>query len=327
MTNRRTVLKAMAGGAAAILLPEIVYAKGEFPQKPVRIIVPNPPGGASDVISRFLAHRLSKMWPQPVVVENRPGAGGSIGSRYVASQSNDGATLLMGGIASHAINPALYTNIGYDPVKDFTAVAFIGTLANVLMARNEFPATNIKELIDLARAAPGKYMYSSVGNGTSPHLSGALFCEMAHIQMVHVPYKGSAAALNDLLGGQISLGFDNLSAGLPYIKDGRIKALGVTTEQRSILLPQVPTIAESGVPGYEVTSWPGLFGPAGMDPGVTQYINESVNKVLQEKEFQQKLLRVGTTAKPMTPEEFSTFLKAQVQKYSALAKKAHLHLA
>jgi tripartite-type tricarboxylate transporter receptor subunit TctC len=326
MITRRTALKTLAGGAAAILLPGIVRATGSFPNKPVRIVVPNPPGGASDTISRLLADRLSKMWPQPVLVENRAGAGGSIGSQYVAEQSNDGTTLLMGGIASHAINPALYKNIGYDPVKDFTTVAFIGTLSNVLLAGNDFPASSIQELIELARAEPGKYMYSSVGNGTSPHLSGALFCEMANIKMEHVPYKGSAAALNDLLGGQISLGFDNLSAGLPYIKDGRIRALGVTTEKRSILLPEVPTIAESGLPGYEVTSWPGLFGPAGMDPEVTRFINESVNEVLRDKEFQESLLGVGTTATPMTAEEFGAFLKAQVEKYSALAKKANLHL-
>jgi len=320
------VVATLVGGAAIGIAPSVLYARNQFPQKPVRIVVPNPPGGASDVISRVLAAKLSQMWSQTVLVENRAGAGGSIGSQYVAGQPNDGTTLLMGGIASHAINPALYKNIGYDPIKDFTCVAMIGTLSNVLMATNDFPANNVKELIALAKAAPGKYLYASVGNGTSPHLSGALFCEMAGIQMVHVPYKGSSAALNDLLGGQISLGFDNLSAGLPYIKDGRLKALAVTTPERSPLLPDVPTFNESGLSGYEVTSWPGLFGPAGIPEQTTIFINESVNTILRDKEVQQKLLTLGTTAKPMSPAEFQAFLAGQVEKYRQLAEKAHLNL-
>lgn len=282
MVSRRTVLVTLMGGAGALIAPGMLRAQGNLPDKPVRIIVPNPPGGASDVISRVLAAKLSNAWGQTVIVENRPGAGGSIGAQYVAGQKNDGTTLLMGGIASHAINPALYKNIGYDPIKDFTSVALIGTLSNALLVRPDFPASNVQELIALAKAEPGKHMYASVGNGTSPHLSGALFCQMADIQMIHVPYKGSSAALNDLLGGQIEMGFDNLSAGLPYVKDGKLKALAVTTAERSPLLPDVPTIAESGLPGYEITSWPGLLGPAGMDPKVTDFINESVNKVLRD---------------------------------------------
>lgn len=316
----------LMGGAAATIAPAILCAQGKYPDKPVKIVVPNPPGGASDVISRVLAAKLSAAWGQTVIVENRAGAGGSIGAQYVAGQKNDGTTLLMGGIASHAINPALYKNIGYDPIKDFTAIALIGTLSNVLLARPDFPASNIQELIALAKAAPGKYMYASVGNGTSPHLSGALFCEMAKIQMTHVPYKGSSAALNDLLGGQIQLGFDNLSAGLPYVKDGKLKALAVTTPERSPLLPDVPTIAQSGLPGYEITSWPGLLGPAGMAPEVTNFINESVNKVLRDPEFQAQLLTLGTTARPISAAEFQAFLQGQVTKYKQLADQAGLKL-
>lgn len=326
MVTRRKVLATLMGGAGAMIAPGILRAQGRFPDKSVRIVVPNPPGGASDVISRVLAARLSADWGQTVVVENRAGAGGSIGAQYVAGQKNDGTTLLMGGIASHAINPALYKNIGYDSVKDFTAVALIGTLSNVLLCSPDFPASSVKELIALAKAAPGKQMYASVGNGTSPHLSGALFCQMANIQMVHVPYKGSAAALNDLLGGQIALGFDNLSAGLPYVKEGKLKALAVTTPERSPLLPDVPTIAESGLPGYEITSWPGLFGPAGMDPSVTEFINQSVNKVLRQPDFQAQLLTVGTTARPMSAQEFKDFLIGQVAKYKKIADQAGLRL-
>ncbi|WP_234015692.1 Bug family tripartite tricarboxylate transporter substrate binding protein [Achromobacter spanius] len=320
------MLATLMGGAGALIAPGMLRAQGNFPDKPVRIIVPNPPGGASDVISRVLAAKLSNAWGQTVIVENRPGAGGSIGAQYVAGQKNDGTTLLMGGIASHAINPALYKNIGYDPIKDFTPVALIGTLSNALLVRPDFPASNVQELIALAKAKPGTHMYASVGNGTSPHLSGALFCQMANIQMIHVPYKGSSAALNDLLGGQIEMGFDNLSAGLPYVKDGKLKALAVTTAERSPLVPDVPTIAESGLPGYEITSWPGLLGPAGMDPTVTDFINESVNKVLRDPEFQAQLLTLGTTARPMTAAEFKEFLKGQVAKYKQIADRAGLKL-
>lgn len=326
MVTRRTALATFMGGACAMLAPAVLRAQAKFPDRPVRIIVPNPPGGASDVISRVLAAKLTTAWGEAVIVENRAGAGGSIGAQYVAGQKNDGTTLLMGGIASHAINPALYKNIGYDPIKDFTAVALIGTLANVLLARPDFQATTVEQLIALAKATPGKQMYASVGNGTSPHLSGALFCQMAGIRMTHVPYKGSSAALNDLLGGQISLGFDNLSAGLPYVKDGKLKALAVTTPERSPLLPDVPTIAESGLPGYEVTSWPGLFGPAGMDPQVTGFINESVNKVLRQPDFQAQLLTLGTTARPISAAEFAAFLKGQVAKYKQLADQAGLQM-
>lgn len=326
MMNRRRFLATLAVAGASPFPTLANAANGAFPTKPVTLVVPNPPGGASDVMARLIGTGLSQMWGQPVVVENRAGAGGSIGAEYVARSAGDGYTLLMGGIASHAINPALYKNIKYDPLRDFTALTLVGTLANVLLAHPSFPADNVRQMIELVRANPNKYSYASVGNGTSPHLSGELFCEMTGLKMVHVPYKGSAAALNDLLAGQIQLGFDNLSAGIPFIKDKKLKALAVTTKSRSPLLPSVPTIAESGVPGYDLTSWAGLFAPARLPAAVAQKISTDVATILRKPDVAEKLLTLGVTAAPNTPTEFAAFLTSEVNKYRSLSQKANLHI-
>ena len=326
MIDRRRFLATLAVAGVAPWSTSARAADGAFPTKPVKIVVPNPPGGASDIMARLIATDLSQMWGQPVIVENRAGAGGSIGAEYVARSSGDGYTLLMGGIASHAINPALYKSINYDPIRDFTALTLVGTLANVLLANPSFPADNLKQLIDLVRANPNKYSYASVGNGTSPHLSGELFCEMTGLKMVHVPYKGSAAALNDLLAGQIQLGFDNLSAGIPFIKEKKLKALAVTTKTRSPLLPAVPTIGESGVPGYDLTSWAGLFAPARLPTTIAQKISSDVGTILRKPAVAEKLLTLGVTATPNTPAAFATFLSSEVSKYRSLSQKANLHI-
>lgn len=325
MTTRRHFLATLAVAGIAPWTTAS-RAEGGFPSKPVKIVVPNPPGGASDVMARLIAADLGTMWSHPVIVENRAGAGGSIGAEYVARSAGDGYTLLMGGIASHAINPALYKNLGYDPLRDFTALTLVGTLSNVLLASPRFPAGNVKQLVELARANPGKYAYASVGNGTSPHLAGELFCQMAGIKMVHVPYKGSSAAINDLLGGQILLGFDNLSAGIPFINEGKLKALAVTTKARSPLLPQVPTFAESGVPGYELTSWAGLFAPARVPGQIASKISNDVGSILRKPDVAQRMLTLGVSASASSPTAFSTFLASEVSKYRALAEKANLHI-
>ncbi|MET1113657.1 MAG: tripartite tricarboxylate transporter substrate binding protein [Comamonas sp.] len=325
MTSRRTFLaKAAAAGASPWILP--AQAQSPLPGKVVKIIVPFQPGGAPDMMARLIGTELGKLWSQSVIVENRAGAGGSIGTEFVARAPADGATLLLNGIATHGINPALYKNLSYDPVRDFTPLTMIGTLANVLLAGKNFPANNLQQLIDLARAHPGMYSYSSVGNGTSPHLCGELLCQMAGIKLTHVPYKGSAAALNDILGGQVPLGFDNLTTGLPFIKDGKVKALAVTTKARSPLLPNVPTLEESGVPGYDLTAWAGIVAPANLPPALAQKISADIGTILRKPAVAQQLLTLGVSASPNTPAEFAGFISTEISKFRALAHKANLQM-
>ncbi len=325
MTSRRTFLaQAAAAGASPWILP--AQAQSPLPGKVVKIIVPFQPGGAPDMMARLIGTELGKVWGQSVIVENRAGAGGSIGTEFVARAPADGTTLLLNGIATHGINPALYKSLSYDPVRDFTPLTMIGTLANVLLAGKNFPANNLQQLIDLARAHPGMYSYSSVGNGTSPHLCGELLCQMAGIKLTHVPYKGSAAALNDILGGQVPLGFDNLTTGLPFIKDGKVKALAVTTKVRSPLLPNVPTLDESGVPGYDLTAWAGIVAPANLPSALAQKISADIGAILRKPAIAQQLLTLGVSVSPNTPAEFAGFISTEISKFRALAHKANLQM-
>lgn len=325
MTSRRTFL---ATAAAVTTLPWIGTARAEsaFPSKPVKIVVPYTPGGAPDLIARLISAELGKVWAQPIVVENRPGAGGSIGAESVARADGDGYTLLSGGIGTHAINPALYKTIRYDPVHDFSPLTKVGDVANVIIVQESFPANNLQDLMALIRANPGKYSYGTPGNGTSPHLAAALFGQMTDLKLEHVPYKGSSSAMNDLLGGQIPMAFDNLTAGLPFIKDGKLKAIAVTTMTRSPLLPDVATIAESGVPGYELSAWAGLFAPKGLSPDLASKISRDIGDVLRKPEVTNQLMTMGVLANPSTPEAFTVFVTNESEKFRKLAKEANLQL-
>lgn len=325
MTSRRTFL-AIAAAAGALPWLGVARADSAFPTKPVKIVVPYTPGGAPDLIARLLSAELGKMWSQPVVVENRPGAGGSIGADYVAKSEGDGYTLLSGGVGTNAINPALYQNIRYDPVKDFTPLTLVGDVANMIIVNDSVPANNLPELMELIRANPGKYAYGTPGNGTSPHLAAALFEQMTGLKLEHVPYKGSSAAMNDLMGGQIPLAFDNLTAGLPFVKDGKLKAIAVTTSARSPLLPDVATVAEGGVPGYQLSSWAGFFAPKGLPPALASKISADLGTVLRKPEVVEKLLTMGVLANPNTPEEFTAFVTEEGIKFRKLAKEANLQL-
>lgn len=321
--NRREWLGATG---LALALPRAVVAQASYPGKTVKVVVPSVPGGATDIIGRVLAGGLASRWPQAVIVENKSGAGTSLGAEYVARSAPDGLTLLIGGIASHAINPAVYKSIGYDSIKDFTPITLLVTLPNVVLARPEFPASNMKELLALLRRDAKSFMYASVGNGTSPHLSAELLWQMTGIKISHVPYRGSAPAITDLLGGQVPLLFDNISGALPFIRSGKLKALGVTTATRSPLLPDVPTIAESGVEGYEVTSWAGLFGPAGLPAPIVQKIHADAVAVLDDPAVVKKFLDVGATVKPMAPAAFASFVQAQAAKFRDIAHRANLQV-
>ncbi|HEY4137833.1 MAG TPA: tripartite tricarboxylate transporter substrate binding protein, partial [Casimicrobiaceae bacterium] len=278
--------------AAAVAFGVVVapFATGQstYPTKPVRLVVPFPAAGTTDIIARATAQKLSEAWGQQVIVDNRPGAAGNIGSELVAKSAPDGYTLLMGTVGTHAINPSLYAKMPYDHVKDFAPVILVAGVPNVLVVNPELPVKSVPELIAYAKANPGKLNFASSGSGTSIHLSGELFKAMTGVQMTHVPYKGSAPALTDLVGGQVQLMFDNLPSSLAFIKAGKLRAIAVTSKARAAALPDVPTVAES-IPGFEASSWFGILAPAGTPPDIIARINGEVTRWLATPEAKDKL--------------------------------------
>ncbi|RCX11052.1 Bug family tripartite tricarboxylate transporter substrate binding protein [Extensimonas vulgaris] len=316
---RRTALCTLAAAAAAVLLPLPSAAQG-FPTKPLTIIVPFTPGGTTDLLARIVGQELAAELGQPVVIDNRAGAGGNIGAQAAARAPADGHTLFMGTVGTHAINAALYKKLPYDPVKDFVPLTRVATVPNVLVANPAQPFKTVPELIAYARANPGKVNFGSAGNGSSIHLSGELFKTMAKVDMQHVPYKGSAPAITDLLGNQIAIMFDNLPSALPYVRSGKLRALAVTTAKRSPELPDVPTIAEAGVPGYEAMSWFGLFVPAGTPAPVVGKLHSAIVKVLNKPEVKKRIAEQGGEAHPETAEKFAAFIQSESAKWSKVVQ-------
>src|SRR5256884_8408256 len=239
-----------------------------WPAKPVKWVVPFAPGGTTDILARTIGEKLTVALGQPVIIENKPGAGGGVGAEFTAKAPPDGYTIMGGTISTHAINASLYKSLPYDPVKDFVPITLIARVPNMLVVNPDIPAKNITELITLLKANPGKYSFASSGNGTSQHLSGELFKSMAGVDMQHIPYKGSPPALQDVMGGQVAMTFDNITTAWPLAKGGKLRALAVTTARRSAIAPEVPTLAESGLVGYEVGSWQGVVAPAGTPPAI-----------------------------------------------------------
>ncbi|MEO8347027.1 MAG: tripartite tricarboxylate transporter substrate binding protein [Betaproteobacteria bacterium] len=293
-----------------------------YPSKPIRIVVPFPAGGTTDVLARAVAQKLNESLGQPAVVDNRPGAGGNIGAELVAKSAPDGYTLLMGTVGTHAINPSLYPRMPYDHVRDFAPVILVAGVPNVLVINPGLPVNSVQELIAYAKANPGKLNFASSGNGTSIHLSGELFRTMAGVQMTHVPYKGSAPALQDLVGGQVQLMFDNLPSSLALIKAGKLKALAVTSLARAAALPDVPTLAESGLPGFEASSWFGLLAPAGTPPAAIATLNADVAKWLASPDARERLLAQGAIAAGGTPEDFARHIAAETAKWQKVVKES-----
>ena len=304
----------LVAGAAATVQAQT------YPSKPIRMIVPFPPGGTTDILARAIGAELTKAWGQPVVIENRPGAGGNIGSEAVARSPGDGYTLLMGTVGTHGINPSLYKKMPYDAVKDFAPVTLVALVPNILVVHPSVPAKSVAELIALAKKQPGKLTYASSGNGTSIHLSGALFESLAGVQMVHVPYKGSAPAVTDLLGGQVNMMFDNMPSALPHVKAGKLRALGVTSAKRSPAVPDVPTIAEAGVKGYEASSWFGVLAPATTPKDIVAKLNAEIAKSLGTPEMKEKLSSQGAEPVGNTPEQFGAFIRAEIDKWAKVVK-------
>jgi tripartite-type tricarboxylate transporter receptor subunit TctC len=291
-----------------------------YPTKPIRLVVPFPAGGTTDILAREVGQRLSVTLGQPIVIDNRPGAAGNIGADLVAKSAADGYTLLMGTVGTHAINASLYAKMPYDHVKDFAPVILVAGVPNVLEVNPALPVNSVADLIKLAKAKPGQINFASSGSGTSIHLSGELFKTMAGVDMTHVPYKGSAPAITDLIGGQVQVMFDNLPSSLQFIKAGKLRAIAVTSAKRAAALPDVPTIAESGLPGFEASSWFGIVAPAGTPPAIIARINGDVDQWLQSSEAKEKLLAQGAIPAGGTPEQFAAHIRAETEKWAKVVK-------
>jgi tripartite-type tricarboxylate transporter receptor subunit TctC len=322
--NRRRVLAALAvlGAAAA---PLSAPAQSGWPSKPVRIVVPFAAGGTTDILARALAPELSRVFGQQFIVDNKPGAGGNIGAADVARSAPDGHTLLMGTVGTHGINQSLYPKLPYDPIKDFAPITLVAGVPNVLVMNpgkaKQYGIEGVPDLIRYAKANPGKLNMASSGNGTSIHLSGELFKTMTGTSMVHVPYKGSGPALLDLVGGTMDLMFDNLPSAMSQIKGGNLKALAVTSAQRSTALPDVPTIAEAGpVPGFDASSWFGLLAPAGTPPEIVNRLQQETAKALSTPEIKERLQAQGAIPSGMSPQEFARYIDAETKKWAEVVK-------
>ena len=293
-----------------------------WPSKPIRLVVPFPPGGTTNVVARLLGQELSKSLDQPVVIDNRPGAAGNIGADSVAKSPPDGHTLLMGTVGTHAINASLYKKMPYDTVRDFAPVMLVAAVPNILVVHPSLPVHSVKELIAYAAANPGKLNFASSGSGSSIHLSGELFKTMAGVNMTHVPYKSSAPPLTDLIGGQVQLMFDNLPSALPHVKSGKLKALAVTSAKRSPILPDLPTIAESGLPGFETSSWFGVLAPAGTSKEIIAKLNFDIVRLLRSPDMQERFLQHGAEPLGIPAEEFAAHIKAEMAKWAKVVKES-----
>ena len=293
------------------------WAETAYPHKPVRLVVPFPAGGATDLFARALSQKLGERLGGSLVIENRPGAGGSIGSDLVAKATPDGYTLLLATSSTHSIGPALGARLPYDTVRDFSPIAQVGNAPSVMLVPNNSPARNVKEWIELARKNPGKLNYASSGNGTIVQLTTELFKAQAGLFIVHIPYKGTALAIPDLVSGKLDVLFDSLPTGMPHVRDGRLRALGITTLKRRPLAPELPPIADV-LPGYESTTWFGLYGPKGLPPELLQRINTAAGQTLADPEVRDKLQRMGIEAVTGTPQQLAAMVAADTAKWKKI---------
>lgn len=291
-----------------------------FPDKAIRLVVPFPPGGPADILSRAIGEKLTNAWGQQVVVDNRAGAGGAIGSEIVAKANPDGYTLLMGFVGTHAINPSLYSKLPYDNVRSFEPVSLVATATIILVLHPSVPAKSVGELISLAKLKPGELTFGSPGNGTPQHLGGELFNTMAGVKMTHVPYKGAVPAINDLLGGRLSLIFSSAPPALPHVKTGKLRALAVTSAKRSSVAPELATISESGLPGFEVINWYGVLAPAGTQKAIVSKLNAEIVKIVNMADVKERLSSVGIETFSSTPAQFAAFIKEETAKWAKVVK-------
>jgi tripartite-type tricarboxylate transporter receptor subunit TctC len=290
-----------------------------FPNKPVHIIVTFTPGGAPDILARLLADRLAHAWGTQVIVDNKPGAGGNIGADFVAKSPGDGHTLVVGTVGTHAINGALYQKMPYDMVKDFTPISLLATTPNLLVVHTGVPAKNVQELIALGKKE-GKLTFASAGSGTSIHVSGELFKTMTGIDMSHVPYKGRASAIPDVLGGRVTMMFDNMPSSLPLVREGKLRGLAVTSLQRSPSAPDIPTIAESGLPGFDAVSWFAVFASPGTPKPIVDKLNAEIVKIIKSPDAAKRLFELGLDPVGSTPEELVAYQRGEIAKWTKVVK-------
>jgi tripartite-type tricarboxylate transporter receptor subunit TctC len=307
-------------GLLAVLCATAPAGAADYPERPVTLVVGFPPGGPSDVLARIVAKKFSELLGQPFVVDNRPGAGGNVAGELVAHAEPDGYTLLMGNNSILATNASLYAKIGFDPEKDFAPISLIGTQANILVVNPNVPANTMAELIDLAKANPGKLNFASSGYGAAAHLAGELFKTMAHVDIVHVPYKGAGPALQDVISGQDQMMFATAASVVGMIKNGQVRALAVTTLERTAILPDVPTVDELGIKGFEATTWHGLVAPTGTPKDIIATLNRAAIAALNDAEVRQTLGTLGVDIVGDSPEEFSAYIQAEIPKWAAVIK-------
>ena len=316
---RATLASALLTAVAALMTSGAAAADA-YPARPIRIVAPSTPGDAPDVIARLLAERMSVALGTQVFVENHPGAGGVVGSDIVAKAPADGYTLIIGNAGSHGINAAVYAKLPYDIQRDFVAVSQVAVSPNIMVVNPEIPAANVQQFIAYAKARPAQLSYASGGNGSSAHMSMELFKSMAGVDIVHIPYKGSSPALTDVVSGQVAVMFVNLPPALPLVKAGKLRPLAVTTRTRSPLLPDVPTVQESGLPGYETVAWFGILAPAATPKDVVARLSSEIAKIVRTPEMRERLLGLGAEPVGGTPDEFSAVIARDIAKWTPLAK-------
>ena len=310
----------MRHAAVAVLLALASASAGAFPDKPVRFVIGFTPGGPSDILARAVGQKLAERWGQQVVIENRPGAGGNLAAEAVAKSAPDGYTWLLGNNSILATNQSLYRKLPYDPVKDFAPVALVAVQPNILVLHPDVKANSVMELVSLAKQNPGKLNYASSGAGAAAHLAGELFKTMAGVDMVHVPYKGAQPALTDLIAGQVQLMFATSASVIPYVKAGRLRALAVTTAQRSPSVPELPTVSEAGLAGFEATTWHGVVVPMATPAPLVQRLNQDLNLVLGEKELKERLAGLGAEVVTGTPRDFADYIAREIPKWTKVVK-------
>ena len=323
---RATRRQALVLGGAALAAPAFSQS---YASHPVRLVVPFTPGGSSDVLARAIATELGRSLGQPVVIENVPGAGGSLGAEKVAKSPADGYTLLMGHIGTLAVNPALYPKLGYDPVRSFAPVAWVARVPNILVVNAAVPAKDLKEFVALAKAKPGQLAYGSGGNGSAAHTTMEYFKMQAGISLLHIPYRGTAPSVTDLLAGQVQALFTGVPALLPHIRAGKMRALAVSSPKRLAVLPEVPTVAESGLPGtrgFEADQWYGVVAPAGTPPDIVARLNQDINKALASEEVRTRLASEGAEPTPATPEAFGQLIARELPRWDKVVKTARIRL-
>ena len=318
--GRHAAALACVAAAVAALLPAGPAQAQAYPTRAVKMVVPFPPGGSLDIAGRLIAQKLTDAWGQPVVVENKPGAGGNIGADFVAKSPPDGYTILMGALSTHAVNPSLYKSMPYDAAKDFAPITLIAITPNVLVVNAASPVTSAKEFIAYAKANPGKLSFGSGSNGSAGHLAGELFKVETGTDAVHIPFKGGAPATQALLAGDTQFMFDNLANAMAQVKAGKLRALAVTTASRSPLAPDLPTMAEAGLPGFDISTWYGFFAPAGTPPAVVAKWSADVAKVLNAPDVRAKFVADGAEPTPNSPEQFAQFIAREQAKYARIVK-------